>query len=501
MTSDRYVAALDAGIGGGRCLLLNAAGDVAGTAYREWDYIHPADIPGGCEFAPDRFWALLCAATREAIARAGIPPTAVRAISATSMREGFVLLDAQGREIHATAPLDRRGLPYAARLAEARGPEIHAITGLIPGALHPPAVMQWLGEHRPAVLDAAASFLMISDWLLYRLSGAQVTEPSNACTSLLFDVAARCWSQPLVASLGFDGSLFPPVVESGTVVGELGAVAAEAMGLRPGIPIVAGGGDAQCGLLGIGAARPETIGAVAGTTTPVLVTTALCRFDPTRRTATRCHVLPGRWNLEANAGITGLSLRWLRDVLFPAHGRATSYDAMVAVATMAPVGAGGVMSLIGPSVAGSRRTRMGGGRGAFVNLDIGKSGEETRAALVRALLEGVCFAVAANGRLLGEAVGVPLTTLYLGGGQARSPFWCQIQADVLDAPVYAATVGEASAYGAAICAGAGIGMYADLASWEPTRTSYRCYEPRPEVVRAYAPVYGQWLDEYRHLAA
>nr|MDQ6906545.1 FGGY family carbohydrate kinase [Chloroflexota bacterium] len=106
MTRDGYVAALDAGIGGGRCLLLDAGGDVAGTAYREWDYIHPADIPGGCAFAPDRFWALLCAATREAIARAGIPTTAVRAISATSMREGFVLLDAQGREIHATAPLD-----------------------------------------------------------------------------------------------------------------------------------------------------------------------------------------------------------------------------------------------------------------------------------------------------------------------------------------------------------------------------------------------------------
>jgi len=147
--------------------------------------------------------------------------------------------------------------------------------------------------------------LGLSDWLAYRLSGKMVAEPSVASESGLFEVSARRGADDLIRSLGLPRHLFPEVVSSGTALGPLGKDAAAHLGLQPGIPVVTGGGDAQCGLLGADAVDSGEIGIVAGSTMPMQSVLDRGLIDDEARLWTSHHVVQGRRTLESNGGLSG----------------------------------------------------------------------------------------------------------------------------------------------------------------------------------------------------
>ncbi|MBA2597947.1 MAG: hypothetical protein H0V00_15085, partial [Chloroflexia bacterium] len=169
------------------------------------------------------------------------------------------------------------------------------------------------------------------------------------------------------------------------------AAAAET-GLAPGTPVVAGGGDGQCGLLGAGAVNAGDVAAIAGTTTPVMMELDRPQFDDQRRTWTRSGLDLGRWALEANAGITGLAFRWVRDLL---HEIPTedSYAAMVRLADGVPVGSRGTRSFLGPKLMKSGWLATLGESGSVSG--IGPFGGR-RPEIIRATMESICYAVRAN---------------------------------------------------------------------------------------------------------
>ncbi len=332
--------------------------------------------------------------------------------------------------------------------------------------------------------------MMIDDWMIFRLCGAWVGEASNACSSTLFDIRAGDWSDRAIALAGLPRDVFPPIVASGTQAGKLRARVAAETGLATGTPVVVGGGDGQCGMLGAGAVDPGDVAAIAGTTTPMLMQLDRPLIDRDRRTWTRAGLAAGSWALEANAGITGLAFRWLRDLLYESP-TADSYRDMVRLAEAVPAGANGTRSFLGPKPMAARWWSgvTAAGRIAGVGPFGGGRGE-----IVRATMESVCYAVRANIDLLGEVSGQPIAALRLVGGQSRSAAWAQMQADILGLPVLLPGVSEASGWGAALCAGLGVGYWPNLVDAARTSIAVAVVEPRPIEHRRYDDHYRAWLE-------
>jgi len=273
--------ALDAGIGGGRCVVFDTEGRFVCANYREWTYDCPADVPGGIEFDAKEFWSILCDVTRKTVAELPGGAKEVTAISATCMREGFVLLDKGGQEIYSALSFDERGRAYNALLAGEMGEQIYQVTGHWPAALHAPGRILWLQENRPRLWEQATALLMIGDWMLYRLTGEKGGEPSNLCSTVLLDAHKRDWADTILERLNVPREILPPIRNAGELLGQVSPRAAEEMGLEPGTPVALGGGDSQCGLVGTGVTRAGRVTAVAGTTTPILlaVNTVRIRSD------------------------------------------------------------------------------------------------------------------------------------------------------------------------------------------------------------------------------
>ena len=248
--------AIDLGTGSCRAVLFDEAGAQLAIGQREWSHPGLPDAPGSQVFDTARNWTLIGECIREALTRAGIPASDVSAVSCTSMREGMVLYDADGTEIWACPNVDSRASVEATELVtsgEARrifeqGGDWVAITS--------PARFRWIARHEPDTFRRIAHIGMLSDWVIYRLTGRFVTDPSSGSSSNLFDLRTRTWSPASLEVVGLSPDVAPEVLEPGTLVGEVTARAADETGLAAGTPVVIGGADTQLGLVGTGVAVP-----------------------------------------------------------------------------------------------------------------------------------------------------------------------------------------------------------------------------------------------------
>lgn len=484
---------LDAGTSAGRALVFDDRGCLLAEETRPWRYETPADAaPWGRELDPDRFWALLCEASRAALSACGAE--AVSAVAATAQRQATVLLDAAGRELYAGPNVDLRAAFEGLRLLEEHGPRIHAITGHLPPMMFASARWLWFRRHRPELCERAARLLMMADWLTWRLCGRAITEPSNAVESGLFDVTARAWSVEWTTDLGMPAAILPQVAAAGTVAGQLTPAAGAALGLAPGVPVVVAGADTACGLLGMAVTRPGQSGLVAGWSAPAQMITERPIFDPQRALWTTCTALVGQWALEGNAGPAGSAHRWACELFLPGG----DYAAFDALAASAPAAARGALAFLGPRVADYDNPQLLWG-GMFYPqandlLAVG------RAELARATLENVAFAVKANLERVEAVAGKRTTELCLGGGLARSRLFARILADVLGRPVQTSAEAAVSGLGAAMCAAVGAGEYDDLveAAMAMSRPGER-FAPESVAQAEYLDAYERWLQVYHNL--
>ncbi len=235
----RYLLAIDAGTGSCRAVLFTETGEQVAVGQREWVHREPPGVPGGQDFDVTAGWRAMGECVRDALRGAGATGADVAAVAATSMREGMVLFDRAGREIWACPNVDSRAAAEAEDLIrEGAAAKIYAEAGDWV-SITAPARLRWLARHEPGILAATGRLGMLSDWIVYRLCGQHVTEPSCGSSSGMFTLADRRWSPSITALCGLPAAVLPPVVDPGTVVGEVSAAAAEATGLRAG---TAGGG-------------------------------------------------------------------------------------------------------------------------------------------------------------------------------------------------------------------------------------------------------------------
>jgi len=296
--------------------------------------------------------------------------------------------------------------------------------------------------------------LLPKDYVRLRLTGERATDVADASGTLLLDVAHRRWSREMLQAAELDEQFLPGLFESPEVCGKISAKGAGETGLAAGTSVVAGAGDQAAGATGMGIVAPGTVSATIGTSGVVFAATDRPALDPQGRVHTFCHAIPGRWHVMGVTQAAGLSLRWFRDTFaVDSSGARESYDRLTEEAARISPGSDGLLWT--PYLMGERTPHLdANARAALVGL----TASHTRAHIVRAILEGVAFSLRDTFTIFQE-MNVPVKNIRLGGGGARSPLWRQIQAAVYGQPVDIVEAEEGAAYGAALLAAVGAGMW------------------------------------------
>jgi L-ribulose-5-phosphate 4-epimerase len=489
----RFLMGFDLGGSGGRCLLIELESGKIATAFRAWTHRQAPNTGGwGFDLDLDQVWRVLGETAREVLGRADANPDQVLGVAATSMRHGMVLLDAGGHELLAVPNRDARAVGEAMELARERGEELFQRTGHWPSPIFAGARLLWLAQHAPERLKSASALLSLSDWVAFRLTGALAAERSHAAETLLFDVGTRSWAEDMVTSLQLPTAVLPTLVDAGEGLGQLTEEAAAHLGLTAGLAVAAGGADTQSGLLGTGAIAPGSLCVVSGTTAPIQLVVDRPIIDPARRLWAGLHVVPGLWVLESNAGGMGKALEWFAQLLYPDMPNPVA--ALMAEASTSEPGADGMVSTLGVTLFNASEMSLpvdGVTMSHEVNAVDGDGG--ARAHLACAVLEGLAYSVRANAAQGTECAGVDDPVVHLTGGMSRSAVWAQLVSDVMNTPVRVSLTPEATALGAAICAGVGAGVYANVVEGaQALAGETRRFESNREIGRAYQRLYTDW---------
>jgi xylulokinase len=310
----------------------------------------------------------------------------------------------------------------------------------------------WVRDHEPAHFESVRKILLPKDYVRFCLTGEYATDVSDASGTALFDVVRRRWSHELVERIGIAGDLLPSALESSAISGKISRTGATATGLLEGTPVVAGAGDQAASAIGNGIVEPGIVSCTIGTSGVVFAYTESPAYDPAGRVHTFCHAVAGAWHIMSVTQAAGLSLQWFRNNLTPG----SSYDSLTAEAATAIAGSQGLFWL--PYLMGERTPHLdASARGGWIGL----TAKHTRADLIRSLMEGVAYSQK-DGLDIIEHMGVPVNSVRLSGGGARSSFWRQMFADVFGKRVSVLENQEGSAYGAALLALVGTGEYASV---------------------------------------
>ncbi|HTC43180.1 MAG TPA: xylulokinase [Candidatus Acidoferrales bacterium] len=449
------ILGIDVGTGGTRAVLIDLRGRVISAATAEHAPMSSPHI-GWAEQSPDDWWRAACQAIKECFAKSGTTPQEVSAIGLTGQMHGLVLLDAQDKVVRpALLWCDQRTGEECREITEQVGAqrliELTANPALTGFTL--PKIW-WVRKHEPELWSRVRSLMLPKDYIRLRLTGARAIDVADASGTLMFDVVHRRWSKAMLEISRIDEGLLPKVFESPEISGHVHEQGARLAGLKAGIPVVAGAGDQAAGAVGMGIVKPGAVSATIGTSGVVFAATSAPVLEPKGRIHTFCHAIPNRWHVMGVTQGAGLSLRWFRDQFGAGKddGR-DPYERLAEEAAKTPPGADGL--LWAPYLMGERTPHLDpNARGALVGI----TAQHTRAHVIRAILEGVAFSLRDTVTLFRE-IGVPIESIRLSGGGARSALWQQIQADIYGMPVELIEADEGAAYGAALLAAVGTGNW------------------------------------------
>ncbi|MEO0986537.1 MAG: xylulokinase [Cyanobacteria bacterium J06639_14] len=482
------VIGLDLGTGGVRAIAVNLQGQVVAQTTQTYPLFTPQ--PGWTEQHPaDWVVASLNALTEVA---GQIDGQNVLTLGLSGQMHGMVPLDEVGEVIRPAILWNDQRTGKAVEEIEAAVPRQELIqhTGnpAITGFQLPKLV--WLRQEEPQAYEQVRQILLPKDYLGYVLTGEAVTEPSDASGIGCLNLASHQWDTEILDALNLSAGLFPKVVESTAISGRLKPELAERTGLPSKLPVVAGGGDNAAAAIGLGISdRNLGRGSLSiGTSGVIFAPCDQPTPDPEGRVHLFCHA-DGGYILVGVTLAAGGALRWYRDTFAPE----TSFANLMTLAEKSPPGARGVMFL--PHLTGERSPFMDPDtRGAWVNLSLA----HTQADLIRAVLEGVAFSLRAALEVIQGIA--PVNQLLATGGGVRSPLWLHILADVLQTELIAPKAEEGAAYGAAILAMVGVGVYPTLtAALDVLPTGIEAVQPQEHP--AYEAVFARYADLYEALKA
>jgi len=489
-----YLLGIDVGTSGCKINVFTLEGNIVSSASREYSEYSPK--PGWTELNPDEVWNALKASIKEGVSRT--PSDEIKALSFSTLgSEVMVPVDKKGKWVYpAISGYDARGEGYQDQLKmwnETLGAlRIFQITGMPMQYNVAANKILWLRENMPKVFNKTCKFVSFQDYLVWKLTGNFAIDYSMASRMMLMDIHKKAWSAEMLNIANISEDMLSDPCPSGVVVGEVSAEVAEEIGLSGGTAVVSGGHDQACGALGVGVINEgpamDATGSVeciaAAMEKPVLTEDML-----ESKQCCYCHAVEDMYLTLGFLPSAGLVLRWFRDTFAEKEkeeaGKSARnvYDILTEEASASPPGSSNLFLL--PHFLGSGTGRSPAlyakSRGALIGLSI----FHTRGDVIRSILEGITFEIRQIISLL-EHTGIRVSELRSVGGGAKSSFWLQLKADMVNKRVIVPVITEAASLGAAILAGIGVEVFKDFKS--AVREVFReqsVYEPRMENVKLY----------------
>jgi autoinducer 2 (AI-2) kinase len=494
--------AIDAGTGSVRAVIFDTDGNQISVSQQEWTHIEEDGIPNSMTFDTSKNWEITKGCIKESIVKANIDASDILALSATSMREGIVLYDKEGKELWAVANVDARAskeVKYLKENFKGIEEEFYALSGqtFALGAL--PRIL-WLKNNRPEVYEKVATISMIGDWILAKLSGVIATDPSNGGTTGIFSLKERSWVANMATKVGLNDDIFPNVLEVGTVMGLVTADASTETNLSTQTKVVMGGGDVQLGSAGLGVVEKGQVAILGGSFWQQVVNIG-SDVAPPKDMGIRVnpHVVTGLSQAEGITFFSGLVMRWFRDAFcdmekLEAKERGMdTYAVLEEKASCVPVGSYGIMPIFSDYM---KYGKWYHASPSFINLSI-DADICNRASMFRSLQENACIVSAINLKKIEDFTGVMVKEIVFAGGASRGALWSQILADVTGCKVKIPKVTEATALGTAMSAGVGAGVYESFTEASKSLVVWdKEYLPNSLNFNKYNVIQKKWCDVY-----
>jgi autoinducer-2 kinase len=496
-----YILVFDAGTGSVRAVLFDKDGKQIAVSQVEWTHIEDPRYPGSMDFDVKKNWEIIQTCISRLLDQSSVEPQEIKAISATSMREGFVLYDENGNEIWACANVDARAEEEAKELKN-YDPELekrlYALSGqtFALGAL--PRLL-WIKNNQPEIYEKIAYLTMINDWILYKLTNKLQVDPSNGCTTGIFDIKNRSWTPAIAEVCELKANIFPPVNEAGELLGTIPESIATYTGLAKGTPVFSGGGDAQLASVGVGAIHDAQTFICGGSFWQQEINIKNFKVDPYNRIRVNCHAVPHLWQIETIAFFPGLVMRWFRDAFCDVEkleaeqtGR-DAYEILEEKAKDVSVGSNGIIPIFS-DVMDYISWRHAAPSFLNLSLDPNKTGKKE---MFKSIQENAALVTYGNLKVVEEVTGQFPKEAIFAVGASKGKLWSQTLADVLGIPVKVPVEKEAAALGTAIMAGLGAGLYPNLESAIHTLVKWeRVHSPNLENHQKYKTIYKKWRKVY-----
>jgi len=491
-----YLLGIDVGTTGTRALLIDDHGNLVGSATNDYPMYTPR--PQWAEQDPEDWWQAAVQSVRRVLHDSRIDAGQIVGLGLTGQMHGMVMLDAQGRVLRRCIMWnDQRTAEQCEWIMNTIGRERFldlTLNPALPGFTAPKII--WTRENEPDIYAQAAKVLLPKDYIRYRLTGVYATEVSDASGTVLLDVGHRRWSTTVLQELGIPADWLPTCFESTEVTGRISHQVAELTGLPVGLPVVGGAGDQAASGVGTGIVDPGLVSVTLGTSGVVFAYTDVPNRDPQGRLHTFCHAVPGKWHVMGVTLSAGGSFRWARDTLGAAERNVAllsgvdPYEILTAEAANAPAGCEGLLFL--PYLTGERTPYPdANARGSFVGLTL----RHDKRHLIRAVLEGVAYSLRDSIELFRD-LGIPIQQVRATGGGARSVMWRQVLADVFGTELVTVNVTDSSAFGAALLAGVGAGVYGNVS--QACAATVKIVD-RVEPIGENEGVYNEYYPVYRSL--
>lgn len=472
-----YLMGIDLGTSSTKTLIIDTAGRTAGIGTAGYGIQIPQI--SWAEQNPEEWWEAVKTSIRGAMEKAGVSGPEIMGIGFSGQMHGMVALDENKKLVcPAIIHLDQRSSEDLEEIRSLAGNLMQEELLNQPSAGMMISTVYWLKKHQPQVYNRIRYVLSPKDYISFRLCGEIGAEHTDAGATLAYSVKNKRWCGGLFQRLGIREEIWAPVQSSFEIAGRVTPQAAEETGLEAGTRIVHGAGDSMAALTGNGIIESGCMTCNIGTASQLAAVVDKPIYDPQMRIQTWCHTVPGRWVVQSGTLNGGSALSWLKDKILKTDKSFAQLD-MEAGST--PAGAQGLYFL--PYLSGER-TPYNEPKAKGVYFGLSMMHEQGHVA--RATMEGILFNLKECLGILDD-MSVKREKLIASGGAARGVTWKQIQADMLDMPVYSTNIREEACHGAAILAGVGVGVYRDIkeACQATISMSHEVVEPIRENVKIY----------------
>lgn len=491
------VVGVDIGTSSCKTLAINEGGEVLAVATEEYPVFTPS--PGWSEQDPEDWWKAVKITLKDVSQRLEKIGYTIEGIGLTGQMHGLVLLDQEGKVLRPCIMWnDQRSAPYCSRFYEVVGGETEFLkivnNVMLPG--YTGGKILWVQDREPEVFSQADRFLCPKDFIRFKLTGDFATDVTDASGTGLFNVRKRKWATDLIQELGFPLSMFPPAFESSEKTGCVKEKVAREIGIKSGIPVFGGGGDAVVQNIGVGAVEPSVLSITLGTAGIAAIASDRFLENPGGTLQFFCNAMPQGWIVFGTTLAAGGSLRWFRDI-FGGLEKETSrwlgqsaYEMLDAEGSLSQPLARGIIFL--PYLIGERCPHTDpDARGVLIGFGL----HHSRNDLVRSVFEGIVFSLRDVYAEM-EKLGFTVSQVRLSGGGAKSNLFRKIHADVFNSEVVTVEHGEeGGSYGAAILAGVGFGF------WPSVQNAALCikFETKTQVTPEHAEMYREFFVVYQSL--